>query len=123
MKTFSKEERICGKITIDELVAKGKSFNSFPFRIVWLEVKESTVAVKVVISVPKRIFKRAVDRNRLKRLTREGYRMNKEILSESLKSKKVNVLFVYTAKTILEGNEMQEKMVEALTLLAKKTLH
>jgi len=123
MKTFSKEERICGKITIDELVAKGKSFNSFPFRIVWLEVKESKMAVRVVISVPKRIFKRAVDRNRLKRLTREGYRMNKEILSESLKSKKVNVLFVYTAKTILEGNEMQEKMVEALTLLAKKTLH
>ncbi|MEI6487757.1 MAG: ribonuclease P protein component [Bacteroidota bacterium] len=122
MKTFSKEERICGKITIDDLVAKGKSFNSFPFRIVWLEVKERKVAVKVVISVPKRIFKRAVDRNRLKRLTREGYRMNKEILSSSLKSKKVNVLFVYTAKTILEGNEMQEKMVVALTLLAKKIL-
>ena len=62
MKTFSKEERLCSKVFIDELVAKGKSFNSFPFRIIWIEATENKVPVRVVISVPKRIFKRAVCR-------------------------------------------------------------
>ncbi len=120
MKTFSKEERLCSKVFIDELVAKGKSFNSFPFRISWIEATENMVPVKIVISVPKRIFKRAIDRNRLKRLTREGYRKNKEVLYKELKDKKVNVMFVYTAKTLMEGKELEEKLVSALIMLVKR---
>ncbi len=120
MKTFSKEERLCSKVFIDELVAKGKSFNSFPFRIIWIEATENKVPVRVVISVPKRIFKRAVDRNRLKRLTREAYRKNKEVLYKELKERKVNVMFVYTSKTLMEGKELEEKLVSALIMLVKR---
>ena len=120
MKTFSKEERLCSQVLIDNLIAKGKSFNSFPFRISWVEATENKVKVKVVISVPKRIFKRAVDRNRLKRLTREGYRKHKEILFKELNDKKMNVMFVYTSKTIMESWEIEEKMVSALQQLIKR---
>ncbi len=120
MKTFRKEERLCSKVFIDELVAKGKSFNSFPYRVSWIIATENKVPVKIVISVPKRIFKRAVDRNRLKRLTREGYRKNKEVLYKELKDKKVNIMFVYTAKTLMEGKELEEKLVSALMMLVKR---
>lgn len=120
MKTFRKEERLCSKVFIDELVSKGKSFNSFPYRVSWIIATENKVPVKIVISVPKRIFKRAVDRNRLKRLTREGYRKNKEVLYKELKDKKVNIMFVYTAKTLMEGKELEEKLVSALMMLVKR---
>ena len=121
MATFTKAERLTGKTSIDRLIEKGKSFNSFPFRIVWLEVPENTVPAQIVISVPKRIYKRAVDRNRLKRLIREGYRKNKFMLGEHLSEKKIHLLLVYTSKTIMEYNEMEEKIISALQLLIKKT--
>ena len=119
MQTFTKAERLCSKVLIDKLVETGKSFNSFPFRIIWLEVVENSASVQVVISVPKRIFKSAVDRNRLKRLTREGYRLNKQFLYDALNNKKILLMLVYTSKTIIEYKEMEEKIKEALQRLSK----
>lgn len=120
MKTFSKEERLCSRNLIDKLIEKGKPFNSFPFRITWMEIDEKNIKSKILISVPKRIYKKAIDRNRLKRLTREGYRKHKNILLERLNDKKVNLLFVYTSKTIIGGAEMDTKMVLALQQLISK---
>ena len=119
MQTFTKAERLCSKVLIDKLVETGKSFNSFPFRIIWLEVVENSAPVQVVISVPKRIFKSAVDRNRLKRLTREGYRLNKQFLYDTLNNKKILLMLVYTSKTIIEYKEMEEKIKEVLQRLSK----
>src|SRR3569832_293963 len=102
MQTFSKDERLCNQSIIDRLIKKGNSFNSFPFKIIWLELQESTVPVKIVISVPKRKFKKAVDRNRIKRLIREAYRKNKHKLIERLEDKKIAMLLIYTSKTIFE---------------------
>jgi len=120
MKTFTKEERLSGKIFIDALIQNGKSISSFPFRIVWLEVPEGKAKARIVISVPKRLFKRAVDRNRMKRLIREGYRKNKTVLYENIENKTIHLLVVYTSKTMLEANEMEEKMVSTIHLLVKK---
>ena len=54
MQTFSKNERLCSKPLIDQLIQKGNSFNGFPFKIIWMEIQQSTSPVKIVISVPKR---------------------------------------------------------------------
>ena len=81
---FPKEEHLCRKKLIDELFGKrGSSFGIYPLRLVWLPAAAPTTAPpQVLISVSKRTFKRAVDRNRLKRLIREAYRLNKFRLLE-----------------------------------------
>ena len=122
MQTFSKTERLCSQVLIDRLVEKGKSFNSFPIRISWLEIAESTSPVKIVISVPKRIFKKAVDRNKIKRQIREVYRKEKQKLYDVLENKKILVLLVYNAKTKLEFKELEAKTIEALVRLSKTVL-
>ncbi len=120
MQTFSKAERLCSKVLIDKLVEKGRSFHNFPFKIIWTETHESSVPVQFMISVPKRIFKKAVHRNLLKRRTREAYRKNKAIIYEFLNDKKILLMFVYTAKTIEPYAELEKKMIEASKHLIKE---
>jgi ribonuclease P protein component len=117
MQTFSKSERLCSKVLIERLFEKGKSFNSTPFRVIWMEIAESTAPVKIVISVPKRIFKKAVDRNKVKRQIREVYRKEKQKTYEVLGDKKILLMFVYTAKTKLEFKELEMKIIETMQRL------
>jgi ribonuclease P protein component len=120
MQTFSKNERLCSKPLIDQLVKKGNSFNGFPFKIIWLEIQESSAPVKIVISVPKRNFKRAVDRNRMKRLIRETYRKNKHTLIERIGNKKIVLLLVYTSKTFMDYTGTEEKIKIVLNRLSNE---
>ena len=122
MQTFSKNERLCSKPLIDQLVQKGNSFNGFPFKIIWLEIQESSAPVKIVISVPKRNFKRAVDRNRIKRLIREAYRKNKYTLIERVGNKKVVLLLVYTSKTFMDYGGIEEKIKTVLNRLGNEII-
>ena len=126
MQTFSKNERLCSKILIDRMIETGKSFNHSPYRITWLPIAESPAPIKVLISVPKRSFKKAVDRNRLKRQTREIYRKQKQKVYDALgdlpagqAGKKILVMIVYTAKTKIEFKELELKLKEALERLSK----
>src|SRR5690606_13910329 len=96
MKTnsFKKEERLCNKRLIEQLFHKGSSFHLYPFRLTFLPSKEITVPAQVLIAVPKRRFKRAVDRNLLKRRIREGYRiLKRNILYDFLDQQQVSILF------------------------------
>ena len=99
MQTLTKAERLSSKIIIDKLFSTGKAFNHAPFKVVWLQTTEDSVPAQILISVPKRLFKRAVDRNRLKRLIREGYRKNKHLLYDQLNGKKILFMFIFTSKT------------------------
>ena len=77
---FKKEERLCNKRLINVLYESGSSFILYPYKVVFHPTNELAVPVQVLISVPKRRFKRAVDRNLLKRRIREAYRLQKNSL-------------------------------------------
>ena len=101
MLTFKKEERLSSRKEIQDLYETGKSFNSKCFRVFWKSSKQSEIfPAQVLISVSKKNFKRAVDRNRIKRLIREAYRKNKHLLYESLNAgnKKIILLYCYLVK-------------------------
>jgi ribonuclease P protein component len=119
MQTFTKAERLSGKTSIDEVYKKGKTIQSYPFKISSLEVSQSNVPVKIIISVPKRSFKRAVDRNKIKRFIREAYRKNKTLLYEGINTKKLFVMFIYTSKKIETALEVEKKMIVALQKISK----
>ncbi|RDC65151.1 ribonuclease P protein component [Adhaeribacter pallidiroseus] len=79
--SFKKEERLCSKKLIEQLFREGSSFNLYPLRFIFIKQSPPAAIVpQILISVSKRNFKKAVDRNRLKRQIREAYRQNKTIL-------------------------------------------
>ncbi len=78
--TFPKAEHLCGKTTIDRLYAEGKAFLSYPVRVVFRESEKGEVPARCLINAPKKKFKHATDRNRIKRQIREAYRKNKHEL-------------------------------------------
>ncbi|WP_203256587.1 ribonuclease P protein component [Hyunsoonleella ulvae] len=76
--TYSKQEKLKSKKLIEQLFAEGQSVSAFPLRLVYLGTTfDDAVIAKTGVSVSKRHFKKAVDRNRIKRLLREAYRLNK----------------------------------------------
>jgi len=79
MYTFRKEERLCSRKHLDLLFKNGSSFLLYPFRVSYIFIDSPTeFLAQVVINVPKKRFKKAVDRNLLKRRIREAYRLNKQ---------------------------------------------
>lgn len=121
--TFSKEEHLCGEIRIGKLYANGKAFIVYPFRIVYQKSDEYTeVPAKVLIGVPKKRFKHAVDRNRIKRLMREAYRHHKPEFVEVLASRNIqlNVAINYVGNSELEYKTIYAKMRIALQKITDK---
>lgn len=118
---FSKTERLKSRKQIDELFAKGKSMAVFPVRVIYQFSPSDAGTLLVGVSASKRHFKKAVDRNRLKRLLREAYRLQKEELVQQVKSSKkaVNVFFIYTDKTIADFETIKATMNKCLQRLNK----
>lgn len=78
MHTFPKSAKLCGQLRIARLYREGKRFTQWPLRVTFLPAEEAT---EVLIWAPKALFKHAVDRNRLRRLIREAYRLQSNVLS------------------------------------------
>ena len=108
--TFKKEERLFKEKQIQELFDKGSSFYFYPFRVFFLQNRDPQYPVhQVLISVSKKIFKRAVDRNLIKRRIREGYRLNKNRLTEQ---NKMLIAYIYSAKEILPSAQIHERLIK-----------
>ncbi|MGB4845545.1 MAG: ribonuclease P protein component [Ferruginibacter sp.] len=82
---FKKEEKLKSRKTIEQLFKEGKSFSNFPFRILWMLNDKATAPLQSGFAVSSKHFKKAVDRNRIKRLMREAYRLQKNDLQAQLK--------------------------------------
>jgi ribonuclease P protein component len=107
---FRKEEKLKKEKLIQELFAKGSSFYFFPFKIYVMNNPDGAYPFhQVLFSVSKRNFRRAVDRNLLKRRMREAYRLNK---NEIAAPNKVVIAYIYSAKEILTFAQIQERLVK-----------
>jgi ribonuclease P protein component len=110
---FPKSERLTSRKLIEKLVEEGNSFSQYPFRLSWMAVPlTAQVPAQVAIVVSKRNFKRAVDRNRIKRLMREVYRKNKSNFYKILTNKKMQcaLLLMYTGKVVPDFAEVDRKL-------------
>ena len=142
---FTKSERLCSRKAIEALFAGGnRSFTAFPLRVVYRLVEEEVVAppaeeaaslsnecsslvCQVLVSVSKRHFKHAVDRNRAKRQVREAWRLNKDILACTTEGSKpvvrtLHIAFLWLADELQESELIQRKMRSLLHRIAEEII-
>ncbi|PIE98519.1 MAG: ribonuclease P protein component [Polaribacter sp.] len=119
--TLGKEERLKNRKLIGQLYTEGISVKAYPLRLVFLQTEHtSDFPAQVGVSVPKRNFKRAVDRNRIKRLLRESYRLNKNIVYSQL-DKPYVFMISYLEKDEMTYKDIEEKMIKLLSKFIEKT--
>jgi ribonuclease P protein component len=126
--TLGKTERLKSRKLIDEVFKQGKAFSVFPFRVVYL-LKDSSIIenptenskLQTGFTVSTKYFKKAVDRNRIKRLMREGYRLQKNELFELVQAHnfQLSVFFIYTGNELPEYKIIHEKVGSVLKRLIK----
>ncbi len=111
--TFRKNERLCSRKIIQDLALKGKNIHLNPIRLLWIpSILNVNIPAQAAFTVPKRNFKKAVDRNRIKRCMREAYRKNKSSLYSLVSNNKNQfaLLFVFTGKESITYSETEEKI-------------
>ena len=125
--TLGKDERLKSRKQIENLFDKGKSFVVTPFRVYFIMNTELLIhkekgGVKFGTGVSAKNFKKAVDRNRIKRLTREAWRLQKNEIRDKVKEtqRQLNVFFIYTGKELPDFTTVKDKVAIALKKLADK---
>jgi ribonuclease P protein component len=130
--TLGKNERLKSRKLIEQLFKEGKTFNVFPFRVYHIcqpslltagnsGAKGSAINLKFGAGAGTKNFKKAVDRNRIKRITKEAWRLQKNRVQEKLKEKNVslNIFFIYTAKELPDYETVYQKVKVILDKLVK----
>ncbi|MES2331560.1 MAG: ribonuclease P protein component [Bacteroidota bacterium] len=116
--SYNNTEKLKSRKVLNELFTKGRSYSVFPVKVFYA-IAEDDQTIKAGVGVSARNFKKAVDRNRIKRLLRECYRLNKLSLHTTVaaKQKGVSVFFLFVGKELPEYAMLNEKIQTALTKL------
>ncbi len=126
MSRFPKKERLNSQKRLQELVTQGHSLYVYPFKVLWLVSEEGRddFHLQIAFSVPKRKFKRAVHRNRIKRKMREAFRLQKDPFKASLAQvpQTLSILLIYTPKKEVAFSAMSAAVEQMLGRL-KKAIH
>ena len=121
--SFAKGERLCGIKAISRLFAEGKSMAFPPLRVIYAIMPGDTELqpARVLISVPKRHFRKAVDRNLIRRRIREAYRKNKMPLVSSLAEagKRIELAIIWTDTKIRPYSETERSVIEMVQKLSR----
>lgn len=122
--TFGKKEKLCSKSAIDKLFNEGSSFFISPIKVLMLcSPSQVDEPVKVLITVPKKYLRNAVDRNRIKRLIRESYRKHKSLLANWKKADtEVALAFIYTSKKLISYKETESTIERILQRILQQEL-
>jgi len=120
--SFTKAERLCSHRLIERLYAEGHRMLEFPYSVQWLLVPAAESPCQVLIIAPKRKFRHAVDRNRVKRLTRECYRQKKSVLYTFLRNHNLSLVFsmVYIHNEIMPYDPLMKRMDKLIVKLQKE---
>ncbi|MBR6842604.1 MAG: ribonuclease P protein component [Prevotella sp.] len=123
--TLSKKERIVSNLLIETLFGQGnsESLAAYPIRVIYtqIEQQQDCAPVQILISVPKKRFKHAVDRNRVKRQVREAYRHHKQLLYNKVEEgKQLLVAFVWLSDKHMPSSEVEKKIKMLLEKIAAK---
>lgn len=118
--TFPREERLKSVKEISGLFEKGHTFLCYPVKVVWSEKQAAQdCPLQVAFSVSKKNFKRATERNSLKRKMKEAYRLNRRRAIEQLNGRSLNCMFVYIARERLSYSMIEKGMRDALNRIAR----
>ena len=122
--TLGRKERLKSKKELANLFTHGQSFSAYPLRVIWRErdADPAEQPVQFAVSVPKKKFPKAVDRNRLKRLIREAYRRNKQPLYDTVGQDRARASFfiIYVAKEQFPLQDIEKAMQQIIRRFSKK---
>ena len=117
--TFSKSERLASKKIIEKLFINGHRIYLNSFMLIWCRKPNSNPRIEILISVPKKIIIKSVDRNYIKRIMRESYRKNKEQIY-NLITDNIHIALVYNKKDLIEFNNIEIELLAIFEMLSKK---
>ena len=123
--TLDKTERVTGRTLVETLFKGGesRSMSCYPLRVVYCLTQRDEAPVRILVSVPKRYFKRAVKRNRIKRHVREAFRKNKHLLAgrmETLPDKTLAMAFIWMDDQLRDSSEVESKIVSLLVRICER---